>query len=422
MFAPDECIAACATATDGAEALIRVSGPQAQTYCSAAGLSLPASWQWRAQHWHIGKARLPCRVLLAAAPHSFSGYDCVEIVLPGADVVVEHCLQHLHDCGVRAASAGAFTRQALANGRLHLDQAEAILALTHAGDAEAAADALNRLRGALSDEIEDIRQQIIQLRAQVEVGLDFMEEDDVSSYDATELQRTLRQLRQDIARWQRAAVSIGTQPQVCLVGRANAGKSALFNALSDSKALISDEAGTTRDMLHADMDCHGRRITLIDTAGWLDQARSAIDSDAISAGRQALQQAQLLIACSAPDAPLPEDLNELPPHHICATKADLGHNDPRAVLCVSAFDGTGIEALKEFVAEQLGLSSSGEPRQQRCLAAAAELLDTISNKVPDDVLLSDDLRQIADHLGDLIGLTTTDDIMDVIFSRFCIGK
>ena len=425
-FAPDDTIIACASAAGAEQAILRLSGAESKLRAAQAGIPIPQEpWTATDTIWSIGSTDIPCRVLLAAAPRSFTGYDCLEICIPAAPAVIEFCLHHCHQQQIQAAGPGAFCRQALANKRMHLDQAEAILALTQASDIAATQDALARLRGALSAEIEPMRQRLIHLRAQVEVGLDFLEEDDVRAYDPAVLAGLLQDLKRLIQKWQRAAVSVGSDPLVCLVGRANAGKSALFQALCGADVLISEQAGTTRDFLQEDWDCHGRRVRLIDTAGWLEDVEDSVDQAAIKAGSDLLAHAQLIIACSAPDARLPDDIETQfagRPLVICASKSDLAHIDERAVLAVSSNTGSGINALREYIAEQLGLSASGEPRQQRCLQAVAALLEILIKQLPPDELLSDDLRQIADHLGDIIGITTIDDVMDVIFSSFCIGK
>ncbi len=425
IFSPTDTIAACASATGGQSLIIRISGPQTQSFAQAAGLIIPPAWTFQAHTWSVGQSRIPCRILFAKAPKSFTGFDCLEITVPGSPIIAERCLQHLYQHRIQTATAGAFTRQALANKRIHLDQAEAILALSLAQDQDASAEALHKLRGALSNDIEPMRQRIIQLRAQVEAGLDFLDEEDVRAYEVDALIYTLKELRSIINTWQRAAVSIGENPSVCIVGPANAGKSALFHALTGQDVLISAQAGTTRDFLQHDWNCHGRSIRLIDTAGWLDQCEHALDQAGIDAGLALLRPAQLIIACSAADARLADNFRDIIPNKkiiVCACKADLGTIDERAQIAVSANERLGLDALQELIAEELGLSASGEPRQQRCLQAVDSILQSLEQGLPPDELLSDDLRQIADHLGDLIGITTTDDIMDVIFSRFCIGK
>jgi tRNA modification GTPase len=317
---------------------------------------------------------------------------------------------------------GVFVRQALANGRLTLDRAEAILAVAQAGDAAAARQAITRLRGALADDVASVRQQVIDARALVEAGLDFIDEGDVRAYDPARLQAMLAEVRSVLARWRVTADAIEGEPVVCLVGPANAGKSALFNRLSDAHALVSPVAGTTRDWLDAPWDVGGRRVRLIDTAGWLDAPRG-LDAEGIAAGRRTIDGAALVLACSAPDAALPMICDLPATAVVIATKADLtAAPDARAVLAVSANDGTGLTQLIGLVSDRLTAVGAGEPRQQRLLAEVDALLARLTFQLPDDELLADDLRRVGELLGDLLGVTTTDDVLNAIFSRFCIGK
>jgi tRNA modification GTPase len=421
-------IAACASATGGHSAVLRLSGPQAHAIAQRAGLVLGAPWTAAESAWSLAGGTCPCRVLSCPGPRSFTGCDLVEITVPGAVDLVELALAALFAAGAHPALPGGFTRQALANGRLSLDQAEAVLALAQAADADAARQALDRLCGALAERLGAVRERIIYLRALVEAGLDFSEEPDVRAFEPTALQQELANLRAEVAAFRTAADQFEGEPRVCLVGRANAGKSALFNALAGGSALVSPVAGTTRDWLDATWDVGGRNVRLVDTAGWLDAATHHLDAAAIAAGRALIDSAALILACSAPDAPLPSD-HGLPSGRtlIIATKADVigaaAHGaEAGAVLAVSADDGTGLPALRGLVAERLGAVASGEPRQQRLLARADAILGALAAHLPDDVLLADDLRRAADLLGELIGATTPDDVLNTIFGRFCIGK
>jgi tRNA modification GTPase len=422
MTRSEPTIVACATAVGGESALIRVSGPQAVVIAQLAGITLTSPWQVAEQPWPLAGGHCPCRVVLANGPRSFTGFDLIEITLPGSADLVTFALAALTTAGAESALPGAFARQALANGRLTLDRAEAILAVAQAGDAAAAHQAITRLRGALAKDVAAVRQQVIDARAVVEAGLDFIDEGDVRAYDPTRLQGMLSEVRSILARWRVTADAIEGEPVVCLVGPANAGKSALFNRLAGARALVSPVAGTTRDWLDASWDVGGRRVRLIDTAGWLDAARG-LDADGIAAGRRTIDGAALVLACSAPDAPLPTT-SDLPTNAVViATKADLtAAPDARAVLAISANDGTGLAQLTGLVADRLASVGAGEPRQQRLLAEVDALLARLTVLLPDDELLADDLRRVGDLLGDLLGITTTDDVLNAIFSRFCIGK
>jgi len=419
-----ETITAGATAPGGRVAMLRLSGPAAVAVAAAAGLVVPAAGHVATQDWPLAGGHCPCRVLFAAAPRSATGHDVVEVVLPGASDLVDLALAALVRCGATPAAPGGFTRQALANGRLTLDQAEAALALALAGDAASARRALERLRGALAGELGALRTRLIDLRARVEAGLDFLDEPDVRAYDPVDLRGELAMAHATVARWLVAAAGQGGEPVVCLVGPANAGKSALYAALTGERALVSTVAGTTRDPLAAEWVVANRRLRLVDTAGWL-AAADGIDHDARTAGDRALAGAALVLVCSAPDARLPDDLTALPAGRclIIATKADLAATpDARAALAVSAKCGSGLADLAALVADALAASAPGEPRQARLLAETAAILAPLATALPGDELLADDLLRIADLLGDLLGATTTDDVLDAIFARFCIGK
>jgi tRNA modification GTPase len=363
---------------------------------------------------------VPVRVRTGRAPRTATGTDLIEILLPGAPDLVEVTLDALVRAGAVPALPGAFTRLALEHGRLDLDQALAVLALATAPTTQAAAVALERLRGGLSADLAPVRDRLLYLRAVVEAGLDFLDEADVKAYDPQELQAECAAVATRLGRWRVAAADLGTVPTVVLVGPANAGKSALFAALTGAPALVSPVAGTTRDQLEADWSLAGRTVRLIDTAGWMTGAEG-LDAQAIARGQIAVDTATVILACSAPDAPLPHP-HGLPTDRtvVLATKTDLGPPDPRAALGVRV--DASLEPLVGLVAGRLAATPAAEPRQQRLLAEAQDVLSRLAGALPTDDLLSEDLRRAAEALGDLLGVTTTDDILAAIFGRFCIGK
>jgi tRNA modification GTPase len=418
MAAAGPTYAAAATAPGGQLTLLRLSGPAAFTMATRAGLD--------GDTWQLPDGPCPVRVLARRGPRTATGHDLIEILLPGAPDLTELALAQLQAVGAEPAPAGAFTRQAVATGRLSLDQGEAILAVAQASDAQSAAAALTRLRGALAEDLVPVRADLLALRARIEAGLDFLDEHDVGTYDRQAVGHQLAALDARLARWQVAVQSTEIAPIICLVGAPNAGKSALYAALSGEPALISPIAGTTRDVLEARIDLAGSAIRLIDTPGWLtDLASADLDHEADRRGRDLLAQATLIIACAAPDAPLPDPLPQLvDPARlvVIATKSDLGlPPDPRAAVAVSTWDKSGLDALRGLLARRALPSAAGEPRQQRLLANARTCLARAAG-LPSDEFLADDLRAAAQHLGDILGQTTPDAVLDAIFARFCIGK
>ncbi len=416
-----DCIVALASALPSAVAVIRCAGADAFAIAAAAGAPLPTAglgWQTTTGTWPLG----PLRVLAARGPGTFTGTDTVELLVPGAPDLATQALDRLRHAGATDAAPGAFTRLALANRRLTLDRAEALLALVHAHDAPAAARALERLRGSLGAACAEVRERLIDLRARVEAGLDFAEEPDVRSYEPRTLQAELKSLQVRLRGFLAAGEDLGQEPVVLLVGPANAGKSALFAALTGAPALVSPVAGTTRDHLEAPWDCGGRLVRLVDTAGWF-ATRDGVDQAAVAAGRGLISGASLIFACSAPDAPLP-DAADLPMERtvIVATKGDLGPGDPRASHTVHRSDPTSLNQLAKLARQRLEGTAPGNSRQQGLLRECLALLAPLTDRLPADELLADDLTRTAALLGDLLGATTTDEVLAAVFQRFCIGK
>ncbi len=361
---------------------------------------------------------------MAPARRSSTGHDLVEITLPGAPALVAMALHTVQAAGAVLAPPGGFTRQALARGRLRLDQAEGLLALVHSHDAPAAARALTRLRGLMGEDVQQVRARLLDLRALVEAGLDFSDEADVRPWDEAALREECAALARRLSRWGAVVADRGGAPVVALCGAPNAGKSALFARLTGQPALISTVPGTTRDCLEAPWRPGGLACTLVDTAGWLSMAAGP-DALALAQGASRLAGATVVLACTAPDAPLPADWRQrLPATAVVlevATKADLGV-PVAAALAVSVQDGTGLEQLGAQVAAHLAEVATPGDRQGPLVAAAAAGLSALSAALPADELLAEDLRLAAARLGDLLGATTSDEVLAAIFSRFCIGK
>ena len=201
-----------------------------------------------------------CGVL---GPRTFTGEDLVELTVPGSRAVVDVVMNSLRQHGAEEAEPGYFTRRAFANGRMRLEQAEALLALVHAVDGAAAQRALSWLRGSLGAEVKELRAHLLHLRALCEAGLDFMEEDDVRAFEPAWMRQQVESIHAALIRWQRAAQSHSQIPLVVLAGPANAGKSALFNALTGGRALVSAQAGTTHpDWLDGTWQLPGRAVRL----------------------------------------------------------------------------------------------------------------------------------------------------------------
>ncbi len=414
-------ICACATATGGVAALLRVSGARAQAIAIAAGVNGRFEpWRQDAAEWSLPAGACPCTICFYPAGRSFTGEDLVELLVPGSAAVVAAGLAALRAAGAQPAGPGDFSRRAYAHGVIDLDQASAILAVAHAGDEDALQRAVRRLQGALAAELEPARQRLIALRAAVEAGLDFIEEEDVAAYDPEALRCECAAVRAIVERWCRAAGDLGREPLVVLSGAANAGKSALFAALTGHRALVSPVPGTTRDWLAAPWRLPGRTVRLIDTPGLVAEASGA-DRAAQQEARALLARADLVLLCLAPDAAA-EPVTLATPCLRVATKCDLTAAVPGTQIALSAHAGIGLDELAEAVERQLGDIADADPEQQRRLAAVVELLGGLAEQLPSDELLAADLERASALLGELLGASTPDAVLDAIFARFCIGK
>jgi tRNA modification GTPase len=363
----------------------------------------------------------------------------------------------LLDAGARAAQPGEFTLRAFLAGKLDLTRAEAVLAVIEAGDRQELKQALDQLAGGVARPLQVLRDDLLNLLADVEAGLDFAEED-LQFVENTELlHRLSRGLAQlELLRKQLEQRTIGDRPfRVVLVGRPNAGKSSLFNALTGAPAaLVNPRPGTTRDYLLHRLDLDGVRVELIDTAGWQNSlagasgwcepapARSAseaaaeiIDAQAQTLGREQAEQADLLLLCieagRTDDAQEAEMLTRPDGSAVVAvaTKCDRAP-PPCDRLATSAVTGAGIEALRAFLAEQA--HAHAQPALAPSLSRCRHHVDTCVDYLrqaheaalfaePAEVLALQ-LRGALDELGELVGAIYTDDLLDRIFSRFCIGK
>jgi tRNA modification GTPase len=339
--------------------------------------------------------------------------------------------------GARLAEPGEFTLRAFLSGRIDLTQSEAVLGVIDARSPAQLDAALDQLAGGLASPIRTLRDHLADVLAHLEANLDFAEEPDVDPLQAealaTSLDRASREVHALAHRLQGRERPEG-RPRVVLVGPPNAGKSRLFNALlGRDQAIVSPVAGTTRDYLEAPCECDGLAIDLVDTAGF-EAARTAIDARAQSfQGRQSTL-ADLLIECRSADALPFDSLSPEQPILRVWTKSDVAKPEgPSAYpLLTSASTGEGLAELRQAIAVALREPSSesnlttgtavrcgeGLGRAGDSLARAAEAIRLGLG----DELVAVDLRQAMDDLGRVVGVVVTDDLLDRIFRRFCIGK
>ena len=310
---PDTIVALSSPVGPAPRGVVRLSGPRARELARALLLDAPALAPWRLTPCQL---RLPdwppapCAALSCPAPRSYTGEDVVELWVPGAPPLVRRLLVTLQERGARLADRGEFTRRAFLAGRLGLLEVEAVLALTQAADAEASRAALRVLEGGVGVELEALKQALLDLRAHLEAAIDFSEEE-LDLADEEQLARRLDQLAATLSGWRARSQDSGAAPLVALRGPANAGKSALFNHVCGADALVSEQAGTTRDVLEGSWDLGGGLVVrLLDTAGLgagLAGEAAALDAAALEHAAERVASADLVLWLSpGPERPGPE--------------------------------------------------------------------------------------------------------------------
>jgi len=428
----------CALATpagDGAVGMIRISGPGAlaliRRLCRGARLT-PRTMQPLTLRLD-GEALDRALVCFMPAPRSYTGEDVVEVHGHGGGLNMERLLAAVVSLGARLAQPGEFTRRAFLSGRLDLSQAEAVEQIIVARSARALKNAQQILDGALGRRLAAIRAQLVRQAAALEAVVDFVDDVDAAALDAQAVGRELTQA--GAALWELAeSYQQGRRvdgARVALVGPVNAGKSSLFNRLIGApRALVSEEPGTTRDYLEAAVSWGGHRIVLVDTAGARGQGEGThIERAGQELARPVIEQCDLVlhvfdVATQAAPRPL-EGL-------VVANKVDLAPAPPRGVIATSALDGTGIEQLRRRVVEQLFTDHGAAEtvmvtrrRQWEALCRAARAVDeareALSTGVPPE-LVAEHLRVALGAVGEVTGERFTEEVLDAVFSSFCIGK
>ncbi len=383
-----------------------------------------------------------------AKPHSYTTDDIVEISAHGAPVVLEHIVSIALQHGARLAEPGEFTMRAFLNGRLDLTQAEAVRDLIESQTLFQAKVAAQQLEGALSKRLQPIKQKLVELIAVLEAGVDFAE-DDVSVLPAAEILNRIAAVRsplEELAKSFSYGKIIHEGLTLAIVGRPNVGKSSLFNRLVErERAIVTATPGTTRDLVSETVAIAGIPVRLIDTAG-IRAASDEAESIGIQKSYEALAEADLVLVVLEAGDPHPgEDqmLNSRLENRAAIfveNKADLvktPHSTPSTGnshrLRTSALTGEGISELREAILQQIAGEGGGQRESgmltnirhqglvRDSLASLEAACVAVGHSIPHEMLLLD-LYNALRPLDSITGSTTTDDILNLIFSSFCIGK
>jgi tRNA modification GTPase len=457
MFSADTIAAIATPLGEGGLAVVRVSGPQAfavadKCFQPAGKNSLkPSAAPTHSIHFGrmVRDGQKIDEVLLAVlrAPRTFTREDTVEISCHGGLLPAKLVLDALLAAGARPAEAGEFTKRAFLNGRLDLAQAEAVADVIHSRTELALAAANEQLAGKLSRRINQLRDDLMLTLAHVEAHIDFPDED-IAPDDLHKLRLRLENgvaFMDELLRTANEGQLLRRGIRAAIVGRPNAGKSSLLNQLlGRDRAIVSPVPGTTRDTIEETANIRGLPVVFIDTAG-LREARDEIEREGVRRSRQSLAQAELILHVLDAGEPITgADRNYLSEFAdkkriIVRNKTDLPvqlelpPETGAPVVDVCCLSGQGIEPLKDAIKRliwsgeikaemlQVAINSRHQEALNRARAAARQAADALAASATLE-LVAMDLRIAANAVGEIVGKTTTEDLLDSIFSTFCIGK
>ena len=423
-------------------AVVRLSGPQVRFALETISGSVPLSHtaHLRKLKQSDGTVIDTSLVVSFEGPASFTGEDVAEFQVHGGRAVVAALLKRLTTIdGIRHAEPGEFTRRAFLNGKVDLIETEALADLINAETEAQRRFAVLSASGAQSKLYEDWRKRLIHARAMIEAEIDFADEDDVPGSVSASVWADMHKLSSEIGEHVKgfhAGEILREGFDVVILGAPNAGKSSLFNALAKRDvAIVSDEAGTTRDLLEVALDLGGLRVRLTDTAGLREQA-GKVETIGIGRARERANEADLLIVLEDMTGPITSlEVPASVPVLRVGTKADLIEAAPkdgerRYDLAVSTVSGLGLAGLLDELGrlanEAAGTTGELLPSRLRhveLLEASRSFIDHAAGQSDAfQELRAEDLRLAGDRLGRIVGTAGVEDLLDVIFSQFCIGK
>ena len=462
MIDNDNIIALATASGSGAISIIRVSGPKTIEITDSLFKSKDGSnlLEKKSHTITLGDVVDGSRVIdevlvsLFVSPKSYTGENVVEISCHGSSYVQKEIIKLFIDNGCRAAKAGEFTLRAFLNGKMDLSQAEAVADLISSKSSASHKIALDQMRGGFKSDIKELRQQLLDFASLIELELDFTEED-VEFANLKDLTKLIHKIKNTISILIDSFATgnvIKNGIPIVIAGEPNTGKSTLLNAiLNDDRAIVSDIPGTTRDTVEDELILNGINYRFIDTAG-IRTTKDEIESIGISKTFEKIENSTIILYmldCSdinsdkieASKEIVNKIRNDFPDKKLLlvANKIDIADSklvesnfSDFSLCCISAKDGTNIDKLKKHISScvdlnelNTGSSIVTNSRHYDLLCKTSieieNVLKGIDNKISGD-LLSIDIRQALQHLGELTGEVTNDEVLGNIFSKFCIGK
>ena len=452
MTHQDTIVAQATAPGRGSVGIVRVSGPKARLIAKTL-----VHQELTPRHAHYlpffdqkGQTIDEGLALFFPGPNSFTGEDVLELQGHGGPVILDLLIKEITHHGIRLARPGEFSERAFLNDKLDLAQAEAIADLIDSASEEAARSAVRSLQGAFSNRVHELTEELIRLRIYVEAAIDFPEEEIDFLSDgkvATDLEQVITKLSTVFAE-ARQGTLLRDGMSVVIAGRPNAGKSSLLNALSGrDSAIVTDIAGTTRDVLREHIHIDGMPLHIIDTAGLRD-SEDVVEQIGVKRAFDEIAQADLVLLmvdstttqATAPHDIWPEFVDRLPSGEkitVVRNKIDLSQEEagmtegefPVIRLCANT--GSGVDLLRDHLKACMGYTGTGEggfSARRRHIDALEKARDSLEqgkaqlHGMGAGELLAEDLRMAQQALGEITGEFSSDDLLGRIFSSFCIGK
>jgi len=427
----------------GGVAVVRISGPEAIAVAERVTCPLQGAKPFTVRHtWLRRGDEVLDEVLVSVfrAPHSFTGEDVVEIACHGSLYIQQEVLRWLTDAGARIAKAGEFTQRAFLNGKMDLTQAEAVADLIAAETKAEKELALSQLRGGISSELASLRERLLHFTSLIELELDFADHEELEFADRSELKALAAEIARkltDLTASFRTGNAIKNGIPVAIAGATNAGKSTLLNALlGEERAIVSDVHGTTRDTVEDTLVIDGVLFRFIDTAG-IRETTDSVEAKGIARSRQAIEKAQIVLYVRDLTQLEIDEITEFGQEKTVITvwnKADLGKRETcfskNPSICLSALNGEVSELKWLLVETAKGLfhyngTVISNARHYEALTRALDAIQRVQEGLAinqSGEFLSMDLQDCLAALGEITGQITSQEVLNNIFSKFCIGK